>query len=63
MKDFNHIFVRLKSEQTLQAILLKFDNDVGSKSLELETLLKESKIEFKTFEKWQDTLVKQQKVV
>lgn len=57
-----HIF-RVKSEQTLQSILLKFDNEVGSRNAELEALQKENFEVEKEHNLWMETVVADQKLL
>lgn len=53
---------RTKAEQALQAILLKFDTDVGTRATEVSEIEKESKSLKKKFEIWQNTIANPQKI-
>lgn len=52
--------LRLKAEQALQTICLKFDNDVGGRGGELEAIKKETKVALKKFEVWEETVARPQ---
>lgn len=57
-----YILNRLKAEQALETTLKKFDFDVGSRANELEKLRKEMKGEQKSFEAWQGSIAREQKI-
>ncbi|KAG5677298.1 hypothetical protein PVAND_007067 [Polypedilum vanderplanki] len=52
----NMLEQKLKAEQALEAILLKFDNDIGSRVDEIEAIEGEIDAEKKKFELWKSTI-------